>query len=247
LLAITHRPITQHTVRFASKAPLGSFTCTIGGGEIGRRVLSLYLLFKGKDTCPHDIPLEELSIPIEGPTGPIQPEIVRDDVGKFSIKYKPNEPGDYKIELLIGGSKILQNPLNAVCWDKYGNVSMWHTFTWNSYHLRICLSGAGIRGGWWSLTRSKFTIKFLNVADGKIIDVPPDQVSIKVHDPDNALVPAEVQTEDDHLMVQYQPPKAGDYQLAVDIGGVPIFGAGITHKVIFTVPIYLEKEEKRYE
>jgi len=241
-IAITQfgRPITQHTVKFGGKAPLGSFTCTIGGagirgGEIGR-VLSFYLLFKGKDTRPHDIPLEELSIPIEGPTGPIHPDIVRDDVGKFSIKYKPNEPGDYKIDLLIGGSKILQNPLNAVCWDKYGNVSMWHVFTWNSYHLRICLSGAGIRGGWWSPTSSKFSIKFLSVDDGKIINVPPDQVSVKVHDPDNELVPAEVQTEDDHLNVQYLPPKAGDYQLAVDIGGVPIFGAGKSHKVIFTVP-----------
>eukprot|EP01120_Amphizonella_sp_Union-15-10_P001143 TRINITY_DN11194_c0_g1_i1.p1 TRINITY_DN11194_c0_g1~~TRINITY_DN11194_c0_g1_i1.p1 ORF type:complete len:828 (-),score=154.77 TRINITY_DN11194_c0_g1_i1:52-2535(-) len=135
-------------------------------------------------------------------------EITDNKNGTYSINWKPTEPGEYKISVTYDSSKQPVAGSPFLCIVKAPAIS-----SSLARSIQCSLEGQGLKHGIVK-RRSKFTVNVEN-SEGTPIDLPVEELSFKILQPDRSPLPFEVRGNNGRYSVSYTPIIPGDHQLDV--------------------------------
>lgn len=196
--------------------PAASYTTADGPGVEGGRARVRNPIYIRTKNCKGD-PTNSSGhaglffVDIKGPAylkEEIQPEPIKDlENGDYETAYVPEKAGRYIVSVKIKGQDIHQSPFD-VLFEGSSAANTW-------------AEGPGLVGGRTGKDLP-FTIHGID-ADGKpCAEDGTDPYTIKITGPDGEVVPTLTDKGDGDIDVVYQVENPGDYDIAIDLNGIPI-------------------------
>jgi len=172
------------------------------------------------------IPSSAVSVKISGPET-IAPEITQKKPGDILVTYKPTKEEVYSIDILLGGTSIVQSRPIQVSWagDQEDTEEEKEEFTLSfPIHLNlgkgtqkvsVCLGGFGAKGG----KPVRFFLQFRDEQD-KLVPTPLNVVGSKITGAETLETTISQRSQPGDYLVKYNPTKHyATYLVSILLGG----------------------------